>query len=84
MDDQVDLERIAAVIAKEKPDLVALQEVDKLCKRSGNRDIVAELSKLLDMEYALEGRWIYRAANTESRSSRVYPYSRVFITRFKI
>lgn len=51
MDDQIDLERIAAVIAAQKPDLVALQEVDKLCKRSGNRDIAAELAKLLGMQH---------------------------------
>ena len=52
MDGKIDLERVAAVIAQKKPHLVALQEVDKDCKRSGNRDIaageygVAVLSKL--------------------------------------
>ncbi|MDD2598304.1 MAG: endonuclease/exonuclease/phosphatase family protein [Kiritimatiellae bacterium] len=51
MDDGIDLKRIAAVIANQKPDLVALQEVDKVCKRSGNRDIAAELAKLLGMEH---------------------------------
>ena len=51
MDGKIDLERVAAVIASKKPDLVALQEVDKNCKRSGNRDIAAELGKLLGMEH---------------------------------
>ncbi|YCM46461.1 endonuclease/exonuclease/phosphatase family protein [Verrucomicrobiaceae bacterium 227] len=51
MDGKIDLERVAAVIAQKKPHLVALQEVDKDCKRSGNRDIAAELAKLLGMEH---------------------------------
>ena len=51
MDGKVDLPRIAAVIAKSNPDLVALQEIDKNCARSGNQDIAAELGKLLKMEH---------------------------------
>ena len=51
MDGEINLERVAAVIAQKKPDLVALQEVDKNCRRSGNRDIAAELGKLLGMEH---------------------------------
>lgn len=34
----IDLDAIAAVINKEKPDLVGLQEVDRFTKRSGNVD----------------------------------------------
>ena len=51
MDGKLDLERIAKVIAAEKPDLVALQEVDNGCKRSGSVDQAAELAKLLKMEH---------------------------------
>ena len=51
MDGKLDLERIAKVIAAEKPDLVALQEVDKVCKRSGSVDQAAVLAKLLKMEH---------------------------------
>lgn len=51
MDGKLDLKRIAKVIAAEKPDLVALQEVDKVCKRSGSVDQAAELAKLLKMEH---------------------------------
>ena len=51
MDGKVDLARIAKVIAAEKPDLVALQEVDKNCKRSGAVDQAAELARLLKMEH---------------------------------
>lgn len=46
MDGKIDLERIAKVIAAEKPDLVALQEVDNRCKRSGMVDQCAELARL--------------------------------------
>lgn len=51
MDGKVDLKRIAAVIAKEDPDLVALQEVDRDCQRSGNRDIAKELGVLLNIHH---------------------------------
>ena len=51
MDGKIDIERIAKVISKENPDLVALQEVDKFCTRSGKRDMAAELSELLGMEH---------------------------------
>lgn len=51
MDGKIDLKRIADVIAKENPDLVALQEVDKNCQRSENRDIAKELGGLLNMEH---------------------------------
>lgn len=51
MDGQIDLERIAKVIAALSPDLVALQEVDRGCERSGNRDIAKELGTLLGMEH---------------------------------
>ncbi|MHC5011551.1 MAG: endonuclease/exonuclease/phosphatase family protein, partial [Planctomycetota bacterium] len=51
MDGRIDLERVARVIAKEEPDLVALQEVDRNCTRSGNQDIAAELGRRLGMDH---------------------------------
>lgn len=45
-----DLKRIAAVISKEKPDIVALQEVDRKTKRSKGIDIAEELAKLTGMK----------------------------------
>jgi endonuclease/exonuclease/phosphatase family metal-dependent hydrolase len=51
MDGRIDLNRIAAVIARKNPDLVALQEIDKNCARSGNQDIAAELGRLLGMQH---------------------------------
>jgi endonuclease/exonuclease/phosphatase family metal-dependent hydrolase len=49
MDGKIDLERIARVIAAEKPDIVTLQEVDQGCARSGSVDQAAQLGKLLKM-----------------------------------
>ena len=52
MDKKLDLQRIAEVINKEKPDLVGLQEVDRGVQRTQRIDEIAELSKLTRMEYA--------------------------------
>lgn len=49
-DGKLDLERIVKRIAAEKPDLVALQEIDRNCARSGNADQAAELGRLTGME----------------------------------
>jgi endonuclease/exonuclease/phosphatase family metal-dependent hydrolase len=51
MDLKLDLKRIAAVISKTNPDLIALQEIDNRCGRSGNIDIAAELGKMLGMQH---------------------------------
>ena len=52
MDKKLDLQRIADVILKEKPDLVGLQEVDRGVKRTEGKDEIAELAKLTRMDYA--------------------------------
>ena len=52
MDKKLDLQRIAEVINKEKPDLVGLQEVDRGVQRTQRIDEIVELSKLTRMEYA--------------------------------
>ena len=53
MDGKIDLDRTAAVLSalEPKPDLIALQEVDKNCKRSGNVDQAAELGRKLGMHH---------------------------------
>ncbi len=48
-DNRIDLERIAAVIKQENPDVVALQEVDVGVPRSNQVDQVKELSRLTGM-----------------------------------
>jgi len=54
IDGRLDVARIAAVIRELDPDLVALQEVDKNCTRSGNVDQPAELSKLTGLSVVFE------------------------------
>ena len=51
MDNKSDLSRIAKVISNLNPDLVALQEIDKGCKRTKGVDIAKELGKILKMDY---------------------------------
>ena len=52
MDKKLDLQRIADVINRERPDLVGLQEVDRGVKRTEARDEIAELAKMTNMHFA--------------------------------
>jgi endonuclease/exonuclease/phosphatase family metal-dependent hydrolase len=52
MDDRVDLGRIADVLRRQNPDIVALQEVDEGVERSGGQDQAARLGELLGMHHA--------------------------------
>jgi endonuclease/exonuclease/phosphatase family metal-dependent hydrolase len=49
VDRKLDLPRIAKIIADQKPDFVAIQEVDQKTKRVGGADTTAELAKLTKM-----------------------------------
>ncbi len=42
---KIDMDLLAEIINEQKPDLVALQEIDKFVNRSGEIDIIAELGK---------------------------------------
>lgn len=55
MDGKLDLKRIAKVILSERPDLVALQEVDVKVKRSNVIDQAETLGKLCKMNFAFGG-----------------------------
>jgi endonuclease/exonuclease/phosphatase family metal-dependent hydrolase len=55
VDGRLDLRRIAKVIQSAKPDLVALQEVDRLVARSGEGDQPADLALLTKMHVAFGG-----------------------------
>lgn len=50
IDGKVDLERLAAVIQAQEPDIVMLQEVDNRCKRTGGVDQPAELARLTGLQ----------------------------------
>src|SRR5688500_16132625 len=52
MDKKLDLQRIADVINRQRPDLVGLQEVDRGVGRTEGKDEIAELAALTRMEYA--------------------------------
>ena len=52
MDDRVDVPRIADVIRRLSPDVVALQEVDNGVARSGGEDQAARLGEILGMYHA--------------------------------
>lgn len=52
MDREIDLERIAAVINAQQPDVVTLQEIDNNCRRSSQVDQAARLGELCGMEHA--------------------------------
>ncbi len=54
VDRKLDLPRIAEIIRRNKPDLVALQEVDRGTKRSAGVDQPAELARLLAMQVVFE------------------------------
>ena len=56
-DNVVDLERTAAVIRTQKPDIVGLQEVDDRAERSGRVAEAAHLGKLLELNHAF-GRFM--------------------------
>jgi endonuclease/exonuclease/phosphatase family metal-dependent hydrolase len=55
IDAKLDLERIARVIKAVKPDLVALQEVDRRVQRTKNVDQPAELARLIGMHVVFGG-----------------------------
>ena len=50
LDDRLDLRRIASVLERLRPDLVALQEIDRDQERSGRVDQMKELGAMLGME----------------------------------
>ncbi|MCM3904372.1 MAG: endonuclease/exonuclease/phosphatase family protein, partial [Pyrinomonadaceae bacterium] len=52
VDKRLDLQRIADVIIRERPDLVGLQEVDRGVRRTEGIDEIAELAKMTRMDYA--------------------------------
>ncbi len=54
LDEKVDYERIANIIRKVSPDVVALQELDSMTERSGKVDVLGILSDLVKM-YSVYG-----------------------------
>ncbi len=74
MDGEVDLQRIATVIRRENPDVVALQEVDRGVERSGRVDTPAVLEELTGMEAFFERNIEFQGGD----------YGNAVLTRFPI
>jgi endonuclease/exonuclease/phosphatase family metal-dependent hydrolase len=74
MDKKLDLQRIADVINKERPDLVGLQEVDRGVARTERKDEIAELAAMTKMEYAFAPNLNYQGGH----------YGVAILSRFKI
>ncbi|SIO56686.1 Metal-dependent hydrolase, endonuclease/exonuclease/phosphatase family [Singulisphaera sp. GP187] len=62
-DQKVDLERLARVILSVKPDVVALQEVDRGVKRTNKVDEPAELGRLTGMRPIFERNIIFEGGD---------------------
>ena len=75
MDKKLDLERTAKVINEQKPDLVALQEVDRNANRTAKQDQPALLEKLTGMK-AVYGKTINHSSSGE--------YGIAILSRFPI
>lgn len=73
-DGKVDMDLFASIISEMKPDLVALQEVDKNAKRTGVIDITAELSK----RTGLNGHFV------KHRDFQGGEYGNAILTRFPV
>ena len=74
LDKRVDLERIAKLILEARADIVGLQEVDRGCERTQQRDLPAELAKLTRMQVAFEKNIPYQGGE----------YGNAVLTRFPI
>lgn len=62
LDEQIDLDRIIAVIAQSDADIVALQEIDRFMRRSDHVDQAAEIARRLQMN------WRFAASLRHGRS----------------
>ena len=74
LDQRIDLERIAKLIAEAKADIVGLQEVDRGCERTQKRDLPAELAQLTGMRVHFEKNIPYQGGE----------YGNAVLTRFPI
>src|SRR5262245_37910545 len=74
MDKKLDLQRIADVINKEKPDLVGLQEVDRGVKRTEGKDEIAELAAMTKMEFAFAPNLDYQGRHSRRQCIQIDAY----------
>jgi len=53
----VQFQKIVSALRAQSPDVILLQEVDRYCKRSGNRDVARELASVLEMNWVSAGEF---------------------------
>lgn len=73
IDGKLDLERIARVIRDARPDIVALQELDRNTQRTRKVDQPAELARLTGLHGTFGGNIALQGANTAMRCCRAGP-----------
>jgi len=78
---KLDLNQIASVIRASKPDLVALQEVDSMTKRTGKVDQLKELAALTGMYYFHGKSMDYDGGGYGVGILSKRPFNRSFVTR---
>lgn len=74
LDGKVDLDRIAALIRRERADIVALQEVDKGVRRTDGRDLSAELAALTGLTCVFSNNFHFQGGE----------YGNAVLTRFPV
>ncbi|HET9478579.1 MAG TPA: endonuclease/exonuclease/phosphatase family protein [Pyrinomonadaceae bacterium] len=83
VDKKLDLQRIADVINRERPDLVGLQEVDRGVRRTEGKDEIAELAALTRMEYAFAPNLDYQGGKYGVAILSRFPIKRTIHRRFE-
>jgi endonuclease/exonuclease/phosphatase family metal-dependent hydrolase len=83
MDKKLDLQRIADVITKEKPDLVGLQEVDRGVKRTEGKDEIAELAQMTQMHFTFAHNLDYQGGQYGVAILSRFPITRIDHRKFE-
>lgn len=78
---QVDLNAIAEVIKRSGAELIGLQEVDSVCRRSGNVDQMKVLAELTGMHYAFGKHFDYDGGSYGLGILSKHPISKVYEQR---
>lgn len=78
---QIDLNAITEVIKKSGAEIIGLQEVDSVCRRSGNVDQMNVLAELTGMYYAFGKHFNYDGGSYGLGILSKYPISKVYEQR---
>ncbi len=84
MDKKVDLKRIAALIKREKADVVALQEVDQGVERTARLDFPAEFARLTGMKVYFDRNIFYQGGQYGNAVLTKFPIKKKKNTHYKM